>query len=29
MTTKLADDHQVSVWQAEGVVMELLGLRGG
>ena len=25
MTTKLADDDQVSVWQAEGVVMELLG----
>ncbi len=25
MTTTLADDDQVSVWQAEGVVMELLG----
>ncbi len=24
MTTKLVDDDQVSVWQAEGVVMELL-----
>ena len=25
MTTKLADEDQVAVWQAEGVVMELLG----